>query len=416
MGDRLPTLIEPFQIQVAGVALDDLRDRLARTRWPDEDAGESWEYGTNPAYARELVAYWRDGFDWRTQEARLNRFPQFQATVDGVGIHLIHQPGVGPNPLPLVLTHGWPSTFVEFLKIVPLLTDPGSHGADPADAFHVVVPSLPGYGFSDRPADPWFSRRIPALWVGLMTQLGYPRFAAHGVDVGTSVCNLLGLHHPDRVVGIHVTYPAEPYLGPGAPPLSERERTFLAARPAGQEEGGAYAHVHRTRPITLAYGLNDSPAGLVAWIVEKWRAWSDCGGDVERRFSKDELLTNVSIYWLTETIGSSLRVYRDWALGAESNPPAWEAIDEIPRGVASKPLARDERIGVPAAVALFPADPASGMPEEWVERSYADLRRFRRMPRGGHFPAMEEPELLVEDLRTFFRPLRDRWSESVNRG
>jgi pimeloyl-ACP methyl ester carboxylesterase len=391
--------VQPFDISVSCETLDDLRERLARTRFPDEVSGAGWDYGTNLAYMRELVGYWESSFDWREQEQRLNRFTHFRAEVDGFGLHFIHERGKGDDPMPLVLTHGWPSTFFEFSKIVPLLTNPESHGGDAADAFDVVVPSLPGFGFSDRSKEAGFSRRIPGLWVRLMEELGYTRFAAHGVDVGTSVANLLGLWH-------HVTYPAEPYVGPGAPELSEREREFLEARPRGQEAEGGYTHIQRTKPLTLSYALNDSPAGLAAWIVEKFRAWSDCAGEVERRFSKDELLTTVTLYWLTETIGSSFRVYRDWALGAESNPFAWEGREEVPRGVASKPLARNERIDVPSAVALFPADPPAAMPREWAERSYSDLRRFTRMPRGGHFPAMEEPELLVEDLRTFFRPLR----------
>ena len=398
--------VRPFEVQVTEEVLDDLRERLAHTRWPDEIADAGWDYGTNLAYMRELVGYWEGRFDWREQEERLNRFAHFRAEVDGFGLHFIHERGKGEGPMPLILTHGWPSTFSEFSKIVPLLTDPESHGGDAADALDVVVPSLPGYGFSDRSKEPGFSRRIPGLWVQLMEELGYTRFAAHGVNVGGSVANLLGLHYPDRVVGIHVTYPAEPYLGPGVPELSEREREFLQERPRGQEAEGAYTHIQRTKPLTLSYALNDSPAGLAVWIVEKFRAWSDCDGDVERRFSKDELLTNLTIYWPTETIGSSFRVYRDWALSAESNPYAWEEREEVPRGVASKPLARNERVEVPSAVALFPADPPSGMPREWVERSYSDLRSFTRMARGGHFPAMEEPELLAEDIRSFLRPLR----------
>ncbi len=398
--------VRPFEVRVTEEVLNDLRKRLARTRWPDEVEGAGWEQGTNLAYLRELVGYWEGRFEWREQEERLNRFAHFRAEVSGFGVHFIHERGEGPDPLPLILTHGWPSTFFEFSKIIPPLTNPESHGGDAADAFDVVVPSLPGYGFSDRPKEPGFSRRIPGLWVSLMEELGYQRFAAHGVDVGASVANLLGLWYPDKVVGIHVTYPAEPYVGPGAPELSEQEREFLAARPGGQEAEGAYTHIQRTKPQTLSYALNDSPAGLAAWIVEKWRAWSDCDGDVERRFSKSDLLTNLTIYWVTETIGSSFGVYRDWALGAESNPHAWEGREEVPRGVASRPLGRYERIEVPSAVALFPADPPAGMPREWAERSYSDLRRFNRMPRGGHFPAMEEPELLAEDIRSFLRPLR----------
>jgi pimeloyl-ACP methyl ester carboxylesterase len=229
--------VGPFEVRITEEVLDDLRARLGRTRWPDEIADAGWEQGTDLAYLRELVGYWESSFDWREQEKKLNRFAHFRGELDGFKLHFIHERGKGDDPMPLVLTHGWPSTFFEFSKIVPLLTDPESHGGDPADAFDVVVPSLPGYGFSDRPKKPGFSNRIPGLWVGLMEELGYPRFGAHGVNVGSSVANLLGLWYPDRVVGVHVTYPAEPYTGPGASELSEREHEFLE--------------------------------GLAAWIVEK---------------------------------------------------------------------------------------------------------------------------------------------------
>lgn len=394
--------VRPFEVQVTEEVLDDLRERLARTRWPDEIADAGWEQGTNLAYLRELVAYWEGSFDWREQEEKLNRFAQFRAEVGGFDLHFVHERGEGPDPLPLILTHGWPSTFFEFSKIVPLLTDPESHGGDAADAFDVVVPSLPGYAFSDRPKEAGFSWCMPGLWVELMEGLGYERFAAHGGDIGGMVTNLLGLKYPERLVGIHVTYPAEPYVGPGAPELSERERELLEGRPGGQEAEGAYAHVQRTKPQTLSYGLNDSPTGLASWIVEKWRNWSDSGTNVESSFTKDELLTTITIYWVTQTIGSSFRIYYDWALA--SPRPEWLG-REVPRGV-TEPLAKDERIGAPSAVCLFPADPASGVPREWVERAYADLRRFTEMPKGGHFAAMEAPELLAEDIRSFFRPLR----------
>lgn len=398
--------VQPYSIRAEPDALDDLQLRLRRVRWPDEPGGAGWGNGTDLAYLQDLLDYWERAFDWRAQEAYLNRFAQFHAEVDGVRIYFIHERGRGPDPLPLVLTHGWPGTFAEFLPLIPLLTDPAAHGGDANDAFDVVVPALPGYAFSDPPRGPGFSLRIPALWVRLMDGLGYPRFAAHGLDVGNSVCNRLALEFPDRLFGIHLTYPAEPYLGPGARTLSARERAFLDGRPGGQEAEGGYAHIQRTKPQTLAYGLTDSPAGLAAWLIEKFRAWSDCDGDLEQRFTKDEILRTVMLYWLTGTIGSSFRVYRDWALGAESNPYAWAERDEVPRGIASRPLARDERIEVPAALALFPADPPSGMPREWAERAYTDLRRFTRFPRGGHFPGMEEPELLADDLRAFFRPYR----------
>src|SRR5215204_5869374 len=376
--------VKPFEVRVTKEVLDDLRERLDRTRWPDEVPGAGWDYGTNCAYMREWVGYWESSFDWREQEQRLNRFTHFRAEVDGFGLHFIHERGKGDDPMPLVLTHGWPSTFFEFSKIVPLLTNPESHGGDAADAFDVVVPSLPGFGFSDRPKERDFSRRIPGLWVRLMEELGYTRFAAHGVDVGTSVVNLLGLHHPDRLVGIHVTYPAEPYLGPGAPELSEREREFLEGRPGGQEAEGGYTHIQRTKPQTLSYSLNDSPTGLAGWILEKFRTWSDCDGDVERRFSKDQLLDNVMLYRLTGTAHSAGRLY-------------YEA-EQTGTFVA------DTKVEVPVGVAAFPAE-IIRPPRRWAEPRY-DIRHWTEMPRGGHFAAFEEPELLVRDVREFFRPLR----------
>jgi pimeloyl-ACP methyl ester carboxylesterase len=398
--------VEPFRIAVPQATLDDLAERLARTRWPAELDGAGWEDGTSPAFLRKLVGWWQTGFDWRAQEATLNRFPQFRATVDGIGLHFVHVRGKGPAPLPLVLTHGWPSTFYELLPLVPLLTDPASHGGDPADAFDVVIPSLPGYGFSDPLSGRGSANRVPALWAQLMTDvLGYGRFGAHGGDIGAMVANRLALEHPERLLGIHITRPADPYLGPGAAPLTEAEQALLPARARWHEAEGGYVHLQRTRPQTLAYGLSDSPVGLAAWLLEKWRAWSDCGGELERRFTKDQLLITVMLYWVTGTIGSSFRFHRDWALGAASLPEALaEALAdraEVPTGVV-RPLGRGERIQVPSAVALFDY----ACPREWAERAYGDLRRFTDMPRGGHFTAMEEPELLAEDLRAFFRTLR----------
>jgi pimeloyl-ACP methyl ester carboxylesterase len=394
--------VERFRVAVPQATLDDLAERLARTRWPGELDGPGWEDGTSPAFLRELVAWWQGGFDWRAQEAAINRFPQFRATVDGVGLHFVHVRGKGSAPLPLVLTHGWPSTFYELLPLVPLLTDPVGHGGDPADAFDLVIPSLPGYGFSDPLKGRGSANRVPGLWARLMTEvLGYGRFGAHGGDIGAMVANRLALEHPERLVGIHVTRAAEPYVGPGAAPLTEAEQALLAARARWHEREGGYAHLQRTRPQTLAYGLADSPVGLAAWILEKWWAWSDCGGDVVRRFTKDQLLTTVMLYWVTGTIGSSFRFHQEWALGAASQPQAWAGRDEVPAGVV-RPLGPDERIQVPAAVALFDYP----CPREWAERAYGDLRRFTDMARGGHFTAMEEPELLAEDLRAFFRNLR----------
>jgi pimeloyl-ACP methyl ester carboxylesterase len=393
---------EPFTLHVGHAALGDLRERLSRARWPGVLDGTGWEDGTSSAWMRDLVDWWCDGFDWRAQEAEINRFAHFHAKVGDPRLHFIHERGHGPSPLPLVLTHGWPSTFCELLPLIPLLTQPERHGARADDAFDVVIPSLPGFGFSESLAGRGCSRRIPELWTRLMREvLGYDRFGAHGGDIGAMVTNRLGYEFPQHVVGIHVALVAEPHIGHGAAPLTRAERAMLSERAVGQEAGGAYAHVQRTRPQTLAFALNDSPVGLAAWILDKWRDWSDCDGELERRFSKDQLLTTVMLYWVTQTIGSSFRIYRDWALGSGSRPEAWQDRDEVVTGV-ERPLPPGKRIAVPAALAMWEAR----YPREWAERAYGDLRRFTDMPRGGHFAAMEEPQLLAEDIRAFFRPLR----------
>lgn len=381
--------VKPFNINVPEATLQDLRQRLARTRWPDEIPDSDWDYGSNLAYVKELVEYWRTRFDWRKQERALNAFAHYRADVDGLGIHFIHERGRGPNPIPLIITHGWPSTFFEMHKIIPMLADPARYGGDPADSFDVIAPSLPGYGFSDNPQQRGMSySKIGDLWAQLMTKaLGYRRFGAQGGDWGAGVTARLGFAHPDSVIGIHVTSvtPAMPYRGPGSRELSERERRFLEARESWREQEGGYAHIQGTRPQTLAYGLNDSPAGLAAWIVEKFRAWSDCNGDVESVYTKDELLTNVTIYWATQTISSSVRIYYE----SRRDPLV---------------LKQGERIRAPTAVALFPKD-LGYPPREWAERSY-NVQRWTEMPKGGHFAALEQPELLVEDIRAFFRTLR----------
>jgi pimeloyl-ACP methyl ester carboxylesterase len=378
--------VERFEARVDPRAVEDLRDRLAATRWPDEPDSVEWAYGANLGYMRALVAYWQNDFDWDALERRLNAFPAYRAHVDGIGIHFLHVRGCGRNPLPLVVTHGWPSSYLEMLDLVPMLADPERFGASPHDSFDVVVPSLPGYGFSDRPtANGAVRPKIPDLWVALMQGLGYERFGAHGGDIGASVTNMLGRRHAQRLIGIHVTAVAPPNLGPSARPLSECERAYVAYQNDWKEAEGAYSHIQGTRPQTLAYGLNDSPAGLAAWIVEKFRAWSDCHGDIDRHFNKDALLSNVSLYWLTETINSSIRLYYD----ARHNP--------------SPPLA--DRIAVPAGITLT-TEPVDRAPREWADRSYADIRRFTELDRGGHFLASEEPAILAGELREFFRPLR----------
>ena len=383
--------VTPFKVQVSDATLEDLRERLTRTRWPDEISGSEWGYGSDLAYVKELVDYWLTRFDWRAQEAFINSFAHFRTTVDGLGIHFIHERGKGPDPLPLIVTHGWPSTFFEMLKIIPRLTDPAAYGGDPADSFDVIVPSMPGYGFSDPSQEPGMNiSRISDLWAKLMTEnLGYQRFGAQGGDWGASITARLGFAYPEQVAGIHVTAVSSasmsPDLGAGTRELSKPELALLEEREQWRLAEGGYSHIQGTKPQTLSYGLNDSPTGLAAWIVEKFRTWSDCAGDVESRFTKDELLSNITLYWATQSIGSSTRLYYE----SQHNPWTFQP---------------GESIRVPCAVALFPAD-LSHPPREWAERSY-NVQRWTEMPRGGHFAALEEPDLLAQDMREFFRALR----------
>jgi pimeloyl-ACP methyl ester carboxylesterase len=383
----LVLITQKFIPRTTPAAIEDLRARLRTTRWPDapEDAG--WSLGTDVAYLRELVAYWSDEFDWTAQEAALARLPHFRTTLGGLGIHYVHAKAVAPvgPALPLILCHGWPDSFWRYTKVIPLLTDPGAHGADPADAFDVVVPDMPGYGYSDRPTGaPLDSIAVAGLWAELMEDLGYGRFGAAGGDVGSQVSRFLALDHSEQVVGVHRTDPGVPIFTGDPAGLSPAERAWLASWPAWSATEGAYAAMHRTKPQTAAFGLTDSPVGLAAWIVEKLRAWSDCGGDIERRFTKDEILTNITIYWLTETIGSSMRMYR-----ANS-------------AIAAEQLAR--RVDVPSGFSLFPAE-ILPPPRAWLERT-ANVTRVTEPGRGGHFAPFEEPELYAAELREFFRPYR----------
>lgn len=377
----------PFTPQTAPGALDDLRARLRATRWPDapEDAG--WSLGTDVDYVRELVAYWADGFDWPAQEAALARLPHFRTRLGGIGVHFVHVRGVAPegSAFPLVLTHGWPDSFWRYVKVIPLLTDPGGHGGDPADAFDVVVPDLPGYGYSDRPAGPALDAvAVAGLWAELMESLGYHRFGAAGGDLGSHVSRYLALDYPDRVMAVHRTDAGLPVFTGDPAELTPEERDWLQGAMAWGATEGAYAAIHRTKPQTAAFGLTDSPAGLAAWIVEKLRAWSDCDGDVERRFTKDEILSNVTLYWLTGTIGSSMRMY-----GANAAiPPAQHA----------------RRVEVPSGFSLFRGDVVRP-PRAWLERT-ANVVRVTEPPHGGHFAPFEEPDLYAEELRAFFRPYR----------
>lgn len=385
------TAIEKFTINVPDAVLADLKRRLDATRWPDEINGANWDYGSNLSYMRSLAEYWRNGYDWRKQEAALNRLPQYRAELDGFHVHFVHVRGKGPAPLPLIITHGWPGSFIEMVKIIPLLTDPAAHGGKAEDAFDLVIPSLPGYGFSDRPRERGMQPgKIAALWARLMEELGYRRFGAQGGDWGSAVSVSLGLDHAERVIGIHLNFIAGRFLLGGTlnqPQEDKIASTYLNELRGWFDSEGAYSHAQATKPQTLSYGLNDSPVGLAAWITEKFRTWSDCGGDVERVFTRDELLTNVMMYWVTQTISSSVRLY-------------YETRERPLR------LAPGSRVNPPVGVALFPKEIAMP-PRELAERGL-NIARWTVMPRGGHFAAMEQPELLAEDIREFFRPLRQR--------
>ncbi len=376
-----------FKIEVPEDVLIDLRERLARTRLPDEIPGSGWEYGTNLAYLKELIEYWHAGYDWRAHERELNRLAHFRAEVDGLGIHFIHQPGHGPNPRPLLMLHGWPGSICEFQRIIPMLTDPAAHGGSEDDAFTVIAPSLPGYGFSDRPRTPGMNIEAMAkIFVKLMTEtLGYKRFGVQGGDWGAVIASCIGYTRTSSVTGVHLnmvgTGPAE---GRGAKSLSEDEKKFLAEASKFRHEEAGYQAIQGTKPQTLAYALNDSPAGLAAWIVEKFRTWSDCGGDVERSFTRDQLLTNIMVYWVTQTINSSTRLYYEY----RHNP--WR-------------LAPGTRVEAPTAIASFPRE-ILRPPRSWAERVY-NIRRWTEMPAGGHFAAMEQPASLAADIHAFFREL-----------
>jgi pimeloyl-ACP methyl ester carboxylesterase len=386
-----------FTINIAADVLSDLQQRLKATRWSYQIEGTGWDYGTDVDYLRDLVNYWRDSYDWRKHERALNQFSHFKAEVDGIGIHFIHERGKGPKPFPLILTHGYPDSFLRFAKLIPMLTDPEAFGGRTEDAFDVVVPDLPGYGFSDRPTKRGTIFRAGDLWAHLMTDvLGYRRFGAHGGDWGGTVTEQLARSHPDAVVAIHLTDVPFGHIFKKPDDPSSAEKEFFDQNDKWLPSEGAYAMIQSSKPQSLAHGLHDSPAGLAAWIVEKFRAWSDCNGELESRFTKDELLTQVMIYWVTESIGTSFLPYYDYA-----NAGALTWIKEgVKNWVGSSK--------VPAAFALFPKD-ISQPPREWAERFF-NVQRWTEMPRGGHFAALEEPELLAADIRAWFRSFRDGYA------
>jgi pimeloyl-ACP methyl ester carboxylesterase len=375
--------MKPFEIKIEQSVLDDLNERLSKTRWTDEVSGAGWDYGTNLSYLKELVNYWRDRFDWRRQEDSINQFNHFRNESDGFGLHFIHERAKRGNALPLLMLHGFPASFLQMSKIIPLLIDPEATGGDVADSFDVIVPSLPGYGFSDRPREKGMNtERIARLFHRLVTEeLGYPRYAVRASDLGAGVAQQLCLLYPDSLIGAHLSG-TNPYIGEVPGDLTEAEKTFVENAAKWQREEMAYAMEHSTKPQTLAYGLNDSPAGMAAWIVEKVRKWSNCDGELERRFTKDELLTNLTVYWATETINSSIRLYYETA----HNP------------------GKCGRSEVPTAMLMAPKD-MFPTPREWAERT-TRIDRWRETERGGHFLEWEEPELVAEDLREFFRSFR----------
>ncbi|HEY1912101.1 MAG TPA: epoxide hydrolase [Vicinamibacterales bacterium] len=380
-----PEAIAPFTIHVSDQTLRDLKSRLRQTRFPEELAGTGWTYGTDLAYLKSLVAYWRDVYDWRAAERKLNQLPQFKTTIDGIDVHFIHQRSKVPGAFPLALTHGWPGSVYEFTKVIGPLTDPVTHGGHAEDAFDVVAISLPGFGFSSKPTTPGYSpERMGHIIATLMARLGYTRYGLQGGDWGGIISRLVAIDDAPHVAGLHLNFClAGP--PPGGAPMDgvpAEEAQLYQARESYMVNERAYQQIQGTKPQTLGFSLDDSPAGLAAWIVEKFHAWCDCDDNIESRFSKDDLLTNIMLYWVTGTGSSSTRIYYENRV-ARPNPA---------------------RVTVPTACALFPKE-ISVPPRKWVEARY-NLTRWTVMPKGGHFAALEQPQLLIDDVRAFFRGLR----------
>jgi pimeloyl-ACP methyl ester carboxylesterase len=382
--------IRPFTIAISDAVLKDLRERLARARFPDQLVGAGWTYGMNLEYLQRLVTYWREQYDWRAQERRLNRMPQFKTTIDGLDIHFVHRRSAEPGALPIMLIHGWPGTFYEFHKMVEPLADPRGHGGAPQDAFHVVVVSLPGFGFSERPSNMGHSReRTARIFIELMKRLGYTRYGVQAGDVGYSIAALMALNDPDGMAGLHLNRCAA-----GDPPdpanrdagLTPEEIRLRDKPRFGPDERG-YSEIQGTKPQTLGYALNDSPVGLAAWIVEKYRTWCDCNGDPENVFTRDELLNTVMIYWVTQTATSAARYYYE---GRHLREPPYAPLRA--------------RVTVPTGCTAFPGE-LGFTPRSWAEK-YFNVTRFTIMPRGGHFAALEQPMVLTGEVRAFFRELR----------
>jgi epoxide hydrolase len=372
--------VEPFRIDVPEAELADLRARLNAARWPERETVEDWSQGVPLEYMKELCAYWASEYDWRATEARLNALPQFRTEIDGLGIHFLHVRSPNPDALPLVMTHGWPGSIVEFLKVIGPLSD----------SFHLVCPSLPGYGFSDKPKRPgWGVHRIAAAWIELMRRLGYDRYGAQGSDWGTSISASIGQMDPDHVVGIHLVPPLAPPDPATFDDLTDAEQAALESLEQAAEWESGYSMEHATRPQTIGYALADSPVALCAWIVEKFWSWTDCDGHLENVLTRDELLDNLMLYWLPRTGASSARLY-------------WESIRHVNELISG--TAHDV-VDVPTGCSIFPKE-LQRPSRRWAEKRFPDIRHWNELDRGGHFAAFEQPELFVEEVRSFFRLVR----------
>jgi pimeloyl-ACP methyl ester carboxylesterase len=382
--------VTPFHIEIPQDALHDLRERLTGTRWPEAETVTDWSQGVPLSYLRDLCRYWADGYDWRATEQRLNSLPQFRTEIDGLGIHFVHVPSPHPQALPLILTHGWPGSIVEFLKVIGPLTDPVAHGGEAVDAFHLVCPSLPGYGFSDKPTLPgWGVQRIANAWIRLMARLGYERYGAQGGDWGTSISTSIGQQDPEHVAGIHLNPPLAPPDPATFDDLTEQERAALASLDHAAEWESGYSQQHATRPQTIGYALVDSPAALCAWIVEKFWAWTDHDGQLEDVLTRNELLDNVMLYWLPGTGASSARLY-------------WESIRQVNRWISGS---AEDTVAVPAGCSIFPKE-LQRPSRRWAAKRFLDIRYWNEPDKGGHFAAFEQPELFVSEVRSFFRLVR----------
>jgi pimeloyl-ACP methyl ester carboxylesterase len=376
--------IEPYRISVGDDVLDDLKSRLRTTRWPEAELVDDWSQGVPLKWIKEICRYWAEDYDWRRREALLNRFTQFTTEIDGLGIHFLHIRSPNPDAMPLIITHGWPGSVVEFQKVIEPLTNPAACGGNAVDAFHLVCPSLPGFGFSTKPTiTGWGVDRIASAWAKLMDRLGYARYGAQGGDWGSAVTTALGAQDAEYCAGIHITLAMSAWPNVDGQPTSEEARALLGIKYYGDWDSG-YSKQQSTRPQTVGYGLTDSPAGQAAWILEKFWAWTDCDGNPENILGRDELLDNVMLYWVTATATSSARLY-------------WESFGPKRRTAHT--------VTIPTGVAVFPKEIVTPV-RRWMEGTYTDIRHWSEMPRGGHFAAFEQPELFVQDVRTFFRKLR----------